>query len=73
MAITGLDHLVLTVAGEARTRRFHVDGLGMSWIVFGSGRHALGFGRQKINLHYVGRELLPRAGRPTPGWATSAF
>ncbi len=67
MAITGLDHLVLTVADEVRTRRFYVDGLGMTWTVFGRGRRALGFGRQKINLHYTGRELEPRAARPTPG------
>ncbi len=73
MTITGLDHLVLTVAEEEATRRFYVDGLGMTWIVFGKGRHALGFGRQKINLHYAGREFEPKAAHPTPGSADLCF
>jgi catechol 2,3-dioxygenase-like lactoylglutathione lyase family enzyme len=69
MTISGLDHLVLTVAEEGPTRRFYVEGLGMAWIVFDGGRHALGFGSQKINIHYAGRELEPKAARPTPGSA----
>lgn len=67
MAILSLDHLVLTVTDERATRRFYVDGLAMRWVEFGQGRHALGFGSQKINLHYAGREFEPKAVRPTPG------
>ncbi|MDX6751565.1 VOC family protein [Geminicoccaceae bacterium 1502E] len=67
MAITALDHLVLTVNDEAATRRFYVEGLAMRWVEFGAGRHALAFGQQKINLHYAGREREPRALLPTPG------
>ncbi len=42
--ITGLDHIVLTVTGEAATRRFYVVGLGMRWVTFAPGRDALAFG-----------------------------
>ncbi len=65
--ITGLDHLVLTVTEATATRRFYVVGLGMSWVTFAPGRDALAFGSQKINLHYRGRELEPKAALPTPG------
>ena len=37
--------------------------------VFGAGRKALVFGRQKFNLHQAGREIVPHAKRPTPGSA----
>ena len=37
------------------------------------GRHALQFGTQKINLHYRGRELEPKAAHPTPGSADLCF
>ena len=67
MPIASLDHLVLTVTDAEATRRFYVDGLGMRRVEFAGGRHALHFGRQKINLHYVGREFEPKALRPTPG------
>jgi catechol 2,3-dioxygenase-like lactoylglutathione lyase family enzyme len=69
VAIRALDHLVLTVRDLAATRRFYCDGLGMRWTEFGAGRRALAFGRQKINLHEAGRELEPKAARPTPGSA----
>ena len=73
MVIHALDHLVLTVTDAAATRRFYVEGLGMRWIEFGEGRHALQFGRQKINLHYRGREFEPKAAHPTPGSADLCF
>ena len=41
----------------------------MEVTTFGSGRKALKFGRQKINLHEAGREFEPKAQRPTPGSA----
>lgn len=67
--ITGLDHLVLTVADAERTVAFYGRVLGMRPVTFGNGRRALAFGTSKINLHTAGRELLPRAARPTPGSA----
>lgn len=67
MHIDSLDHVVLTVADIARTCDFYARVLGMSVVKFGEGRTALGFGRQKINLHLAGHEFVPRAERPTPG------
>lgn len=69
-----LDHLVLTVTDIERTVDFYVRGLGMVEAVFGPGRRALRFGRQKINLHAVdGEPILPRAARPRPGTADLCF
>ena len=42
-------------------------------VVFGGGRKALAFGRQKINLHAHGGEFEPKADRPTPGSADLCF
>jgi catechol 2,3-dioxygenase-like lactoylglutathione lyase family enzyme len=67
--ITGLEHLVLTVADLDATMRFYRDGLGMRLATFGEGRHALHFGSRKINLHVAGREIEPKAALPTPGSA----
>ena len=67
--MTGLDHLVLTVADLERTVDFYERVLGMSAVTFGEGRRALTFGASKINLHQVGRELRPHAMRPTAGSA----
>lgn len=69
LRITGIDHLVLTVADVERTIAFYQRVLGMQPVDFGEGRRALAFGSSKINLHEVGRELLPRATQPTPGSA----
>jgi catechol 2,3-dioxygenase-like lactoylglutathione lyase family enzyme len=61
--IDRLDHLVLTVAGLARTADFYVRSLGMREEAFGAGRRALVFGRQKFNRHEaVGAPILPRVG-----------
>src|ERR687890_1467735 len=67
MQIEGLDHLVLTVGDVGRTCDFYERVLGMEAVVFGEGRHALAFGRQKINLHVAGREFEPKADHPQPG------
>jgi catechol 2,3-dioxygenase-like lactoylglutathione lyase family enzyme len=67
--ITGLDHLVLTVADPAQTTAFYQRVLGMQPVTFGSGRRALRFGPSKINLHEAGREIEPHAAHPTPGSA----
>jgi catechol 2,3-dioxygenase-like lactoylglutathione lyase family enzyme len=69
IAISGLDHLVLTVTDVERTIAFYQRVLGMRPVTFGNGRRALAFGNSKINLHPAGRELLPHAARPTPGSA----
>jgi catechol 2,3-dioxygenase-like lactoylglutathione lyase family enzyme len=69
MRIDRLDHLVLTVADIDRTVAFYRDVLGMEPVTFGGGRTALNFGHSKINLHEVGREFEPKAGRPTAGSA----
>jgi catechol 2,3-dioxygenase-like lactoylglutathione lyase family enzyme len=65
--IDRIDHLVLTVADVDQTMDFYVRVLGMDPVTFGAGRRALGFGRHKLNLHQAGRELEPKARRPTPG------
>ncbi len=49
--IDRLDHLVLIVRDVERTCAFYEQVLGFTREVFGEGRVALRFGRQKINLH----------------------
>jgi catechol 2,3-dioxygenase-like lactoylglutathione lyase family enzyme len=69
VAITGLDHLVLTVTDIDQTARFYQRVLGMRPVTFGAGRRALEFATSKINLHQAGREIAPHAARPVPGSA----
>lgn len=71
--IERLDHLVLTVRDVSTTCAFYEQVLGMEIVTFGSGRYALQFGRQKINLHQAGKEFEPKAARPTPGSADLCF
>ena len=71
--ITGLDHLVLTVADISKTVAFYTRVLGMTEVTFAGGRRALSFGKQKINLHQKGREFEPKAACPTPGSADLCF
>ncbi|MPZ87141.1 MAG: VOC family protein [Nitriliruptorales bacterium] len=71
--IMRLDHVVLTVRDVAQTVAFYEQVLGLRHEVFGDGRHALGFGDQKINLHQAGQEFEPKAARPTPGSADLCF
>lgn len=73
MIINRLDHLVLTVTDIDRTCEFYGRVLGMDVASFGTGRVALQFGRQKINLHQVGREFEPKAHRPTAGSGDLCF
>lgn len=73
MQITGLDHLVLTVASIDRTVDFYQRVLGMTPVTFGAGRTALAFGAQKINLHQKGSEFEPKAHVPMPGSADLCF
>ncbi len=69
VTITGLDHLVLTVADLDKTSGFYQRVLGMRPVTFGTGRRALEFGTSKINLHQAGQEITPHAARPLPGSA----
>ncbi len=73
MRVNRIDHLVLTVADIANTVRFYETVLGMRKIDFAGGRIALGFGRQKINLHQLGAEFEPHAGRVQAGSADLCF
>lgn len=73
MKIDWLDHLVLTVADIERSCAFYARVMGMEVVTFGGGRKALQFGRQKINLHEVGREFEPKALRPTAGSGDLCF
>jgi len=65
--IDRLDHIVFTVASIDRTIDFYRRVLGMEPVTFAGGRRGLAFGRQKINLHEVGKEFSPRARRALPG------
>ena len=69
MHIDRIDHIVLTVRDVQATCDFYARVLGMSVVTFGQGRNALLFGRQKINLHEVGKEFEPKANSPTAGSA----
>ncbi len=73
MKIDRLDHLVLTVRDIDQTCRFYTMALGMEVVTFGSGRRALSFGSQKINLHEAGHEFKPHAKTPVPGSADLCF
>lgn len=69
ISIDRLDHMVLTVGDIEAAVQFYTTVLGMEKVEFGSGRTALKFGRQKINLHQVMMEIEPEAANPTPGSA----
>lgn len=67
MQITGIDHLVLTVADIDAACDFYCRVLGMRRETFAGGRTALKFGSQKFNLHPAGNEFEPKAATPKPG------
>ncbi|HWB59395.1 MAG TPA: VOC family protein [Chthoniobacteraceae bacterium] len=73
MKIERLDHLVLTVRSVEDTCHFYSTVLGMEILFFESGRRALSFGNQKINLHEAGSEIKPHASHPTVGSADLCF
>lgn len=72
-----LDHLVLTVRDIIGTLQFYKSVLGMHPEVFvtadGEQRHALMFGRSKINLHQSGAEFEPKAAQATAGSGDLCF
>ena len=69
--IDRIDHLVLTVADIAKTTGFYERALGMKAEFFrgpeGQPRHALVFGRQKINLQDRDTDTPTKAAVPTFG------
>lgn len=73
IAVSRLDHLVLTVASVEKSCEFYVGVLGMECVTFGDGRKALKFGNSKINLHECGHLYAPFAEKPTCGSADLCF
>ena len=73
MRVNSLDHLVLTVKDIETTCQFYRQALGMEVVSFGTGRKALAFGAQKINLQQAGKESTLKADKPTPGSADLCF
>jgi catechol 2,3-dioxygenase-like lactoylglutathione lyase family enzyme len=73
MRVERLDHIVLTVRDIDATVAFYESALGMCGITFGSGRRALLFGNQKINLHSTQAPIEPHAAQPVPGSADLCF
>lgn len=77
--VSSLDHLVLTVQSLPKTVQFYTEVLGMNHSVFrspgnpGQERHALSFGKQKINLHERGKEFEPKAQNVHSGSADLCF
>lgn len=65
--IERVDHFVLTVASIEASCDFYSKVLGMQVETFGTGRKALRFNNQKINLHERGKEFEPKATHPTQG------
>ncbi len=69
MKVRSIDHFVLVVRDAEQTCSFYGRVLGMVSRQMPSGRWALHFGDQKINLQQVGLSVDPLARRPTPGAA----
>jgi catechol 2,3-dioxygenase-like lactoylglutathione lyase family enzyme len=65
--IGSLDHIVLTTRDLDACIAFYTEVLGMTLERFSTGRLALRFAEQKINLHEYGQEFEPKAATPTPG------
>jgi catechol 2,3-dioxygenase-like lactoylglutathione lyase family enzyme len=68
-AIDRIDHFVLTVRDLAASLSFYERVLGARILppAGGRGPTAVGFGRQKINIHVAGKEFEPKAQTPTVG------
>ena len=65
--ISHIDHFVLTVRSLEATCAFYQRVLGLERLDTPGLPTALTFGRQKINLHEVGRTFEPKATVATPG------
>lgn len=73
MKVDRLDHLVLTVKNLEQTCSFYSAVLGMEVVRSENGRVALHFGKQKINLHLLGKEFEPKAQHVAAGSADLCF
>jgi catechol 2,3-dioxygenase-like lactoylglutathione lyase family enzyme len=73
MNIQSIDHIVLTVKDINQTCDFYSRIMNMEIVEFGNGSKALKFGNQKINLHQLGKEIEPKAYKPTGGSADLCF
>ena len=73
MKVESIDHLVLTVKDPEATAQFYENVLGMSIREHASGRLALLFGNQMINLHQAESEVETRSQKPTLGSADICF
>ncbi len=69
MRVTGIDHLVLTVASVPAAVDFYTRVLGLEAFAFDGGRVALRLGNQKLNLRPADGRLTPEAAAPTVGSA----
>jgi catechol 2,3-dioxygenase-like lactoylglutathione lyase family enzyme len=67
--ISHIDHFVLTVRSLEATCAFYERVLGFRRIDTPGKPTALAFGKQKINVHEVGRTFEPKAKAPTSGSA----
>jgi catechol 2,3-dioxygenase-like lactoylglutathione lyase family enzyme len=65
--IDRIDHFVLTVRSLEATLSFYERVLGFAREIQPGRPASLKFGRQKINVHEVGRTFEPKAAAPTPG------
>ncbi len=68
-----LDHLVITVRDVEATLAFYESVLGMRRESFEGRRHALHFGRQKLNVHPYPSDVEIVAREPRPGTADLCF
>jgi catechol 2,3-dioxygenase-like lactoylglutathione lyase family enzyme len=69
-----LDHVVIAVADEARSRAFYRDVLGAEVVVLAGGRVAYRLGSQQLNVHAPGTSPHPVARRPVqPGNSDLCF
>ncbi|KAK5735524.1 hypothetical protein LTR17_008057 [Elasticomyces elasticus] len=69
-SVKAIDHVVLTAKDLDKTVDFYTTKLGMKHETFKSNgieRHALTFGKQKLNLHLSGKEFEPKAQHVQPG------
>ncbi|TVZ40907.1 catechol 2,3-dioxygenase-like lactoylglutathione lyase family enzyme [Alteromonadaceae bacterium 2753L.S.0a.02] len=73
MKILSIDHLVITVSNIEAASDFYTRVLGMQLELFSSGRVALHFGNQKINLHQAHEPVSPKAKTPFPGSVDVCF
>ena len=73
ISVERIDHFVITASDVGATMCFYERVLGMEAVTFGTGRKALHFGNQKINIHQAGNEAKPNALNAQPGTADLCF